>query len=512
VLSQILDYLTLPYLLEGAVIAIKMWFISFALSFVAGLALALIRNAKGLRVLRAIVSFYIWLLRGTPIILQLVIWYNMLPLLGYDITEFWTAVIALSICFSAYLCEVFRGGLLAVQPGQIEAARALGFGPVGATVFFVIPQALRVAFPSLINFAILLMKDTSITSVIAVNELTLRANTIVARNFEYIPVFAAALIIYLTLTTLLSMFQRYAESSLNYDAKEARLRRKKAVAPVSADKRLGDYLSPTSDLGSDGNSVIFDKVNKSFGDNKVLDDVSLGFKSGRTTCIMGPSGAGKSTLLRTINGLEDIDSGTITVNGVVMSGKRSGIQLRRNRSEFSLTRDRRHSGTAMVFQQFHLFQNYSVLENMTLAPRIVKHAKGDSAASEGQNLLELFGLAHLGNRMPQRLSGGEQQRIGILRALATKPKTLLFDEPTSALDPERVGEVLDVMEELSDAGGTMIVVTHEVEFAKRCADWVIFMEHGRIVVQGTPEDILENPTSERLKTFLAGIGKSNNKA
>src|SRR5690606_21944249 len=128
--------------------------------------LALIRNAKGLRVLRAIVSFYIWLLRGTPIILQLVIWYSMLPLPGYDISEFWTAVIALSICFSAYLCEVFRGGLLAVQPGQIEAARALGFGPVGATVFFVIPQALRVAFPSLINFAILLMKDTSITSVI----------------------------------------------------------------------------------------------------------------------------------------------------------------------------------------------------------------------------------------------------------------------------------------------------------------------------------------------------------
>src|SRR5690606_13397377 len=151
---------------------------------------------------------------------------------------------------------------------------------------------------------------------------------------------------------------------------------------------------------------------------------------------------------------------------------------------------------------------YSVLDNMTLAPRVVKQATRANAASEGQNLLELFGLAHLGNRMPQRLSGGEQQRIGILRALATKPKTLLFDEPTSALDPERVGEVLDVMEELSDAGGTMIVVTHEVEFAKRCADWVIFMEHGRIVEQGPPQEVLENPSSDRLRTFLAGIGKT----
>lgn len=510
-LSDVLKYLTLPYLLEGAVIAIKMWLVSFALSFFSGLALALIRNSKGLPVLRAIVSFYIWLLRGTPIILQLVIWYNMLPLLGYDVNEFWTAVIALSICFSAYMCEVFRGGLLAVSEGQIEAARALGFGPVGATVFFVIPQAMRVAFPSLINFAILLMKDTSITSVIAVNELTLRANTIVARNFEYVPVFAAALIIYLTLTTLLSLFQRYAENSFNYDAKEARLKNRNIAAPVSANKKLGDYLSPADGLGPNGESVIFDKVSKSFGDNKVLDNVSLGFKSGRTTCIMGPSGAGKSTLLRTINGLEDIESGTITVNGVVISGKRGAVRLRRNRSEFALTRDRRHSGTAMVFQQFHLFQNYSVLENMTLAPRKVKHVAASNAASEGQNLLELFGLDHLRNRMPQRLSGGEQQRIGILRALATKPKTLLFDEPTSALDPERVGEVLEIMEELSDAGGTMIVVTHEVEFAKRCADWVIFMEHGRILEQGTPEDILENPSSERLKTFLAGIGKASPK-
>ena len=504
-LSEILGYLTLPYLLEGAVIAIKMWVYSFILSFVFGLTLALIRTAKGLYVLRAIVSFYIWVLRGTPIILQLVIWYNMLPLLGYDITEFWTAVIALTVCFSAYLCEVFRGGLLAVAEGQVEAAKSLGFGPFGTIFLFIIPQALRVAFPSLINFAILLMKDTSITSVIAVNELTLRSNTIVARNFEYVPVFGAALIIYLALTTLLSLFQRYAEKRMDFQHKEKRLsKRKDSIKP--ANKKLGDYLTATGN-DKDTASVVFTNVTKSFGSNVVLDNLSMAFANGKTTCIMGPSGAGKSTLLRTINALEEIDSGTITVNGVEVSkGSKKGL-LRRRPSEFRLTKARRNSGTAMVFQQFHLFQNYSVLQNMTLAPHFVGRRSTRDSAADGSNLLRLFGLSHLINRMPQRLSGGEQQRIGILRALATYPKTLLFDEPTSALDPERVGEVLEVMEELSNAGGTMVVVTHEVDFARRCADWVIFMEHGRVVEEGRPEDILDNPKTERMQTFLAGITK-----
>ncbi len=505
-ISEILGYLTLPYLLEGALIAIQIWIISFVLSFVAGFALALIRTAKGLHVLRAIVGFYIWVLRGTPIILQLIIWYNILPVLGYEINEFWTAVIALSVLFSAYLCEVFRGGILAVSENQVEAAKSLGFGPAGVTLFFVIPQALRVAFPSLINFAILLLKDTSITSVIAVSELTLRSNTIVARNFEYVPVFAAALIIYLTLTTLLTLFQKYAEERMDYGTKENKLRKSKKQLPESANKKLGDYLTSVDESASDKDAIVFKNVSKSFGDNTVLDNVSVGFQRGKTTCIMGPSGAGKSTLLRTINGLEGIDAGSITVNGVEISGEHSKSWFRRKPSEFRLTRARRQSGTAMVFQQFHLFQNYSVMQNMALAPTKVQKMDAKTAVAEGRNLLELFGLEHLGNRMPQRLSGGEQQRISILRALATKPKTLLFDEPTSALDPERVGEVLEVMEELSEAGGTMIVVTHEIDFAKRCADWFIFMENGHIIEQGKPDDVLLNPRTDRLKRFLAGIG------
>jgi polar amino acid transport system permease protein len=504
--SGFFHYLTLPYLLGGAAIALQIWALSFVCASIFGMALALVRNSRHFFILRAIVGAYIWLLRGTPILLQLLIWYNVLPIIGYRINEFWTAVLALSVCFSAYMCEVFRGGLLAVHEGQVDAAHSLGFGPIRTHWYFVIPQALRVSMPSIVNFAILMLKDTSITSVIAVAELTLRSNIIVARNFEYIPVFGASLTIYLILTSVLTLLQQRLEKMFDYSRREAVMARKALeIIPRRSGNKLGDYLCPT-DVQTDNRAVVLDKVTKSYGKNKVLDNINLTFRSFRTTCVMGPSGSGKSTLLRTINGLETIDSGNITVNGVAMGGHSTGGLFGRTFAPFKVAKARIRARTATVFQQFHLFQNYSTIENITLAPRKINGMDAATADAEGQNLLELLKLGHLRNRMPQRLSGGEQQRIGILRALAVKPKTLLFDEPTSALDPERVGEVLDVMMELSEAGGTMIVVTHEIEFARRCADWVVFMEDGRIVEEGPPEKILENPDSERIRIFLAGIG------
>jgi len=504
--SGFLHYLTLPYLLGGAVIALQIWALSFVFASISGMALALVRNSRHFLVLRAIVGAYIWLLRGTPILLQLLIWYNVLPSIGYRISEFWTAVLALSVCFSAYMCEVFRGGLLAVHEGQVDAAHSLGFGPTRTLWYFVIPQALRVAMPSIVNFAILMLKDTSITSVIAVAELTLRSNIIVARNFEYIPVFGASLTIYLVLTSVLTLLQQRLEKMFDYSRREAAMARKAPKITPRSGNKLGDYLCPTDVQTGDNRAIVLDKVTKSYGKNKVLDNIDLAFRSFRTTCVMGPSGSGKSTLLRTINGLETIDSGNITVNGVPMGGHNKADVLGKTFAPFRVAKARIRARTATVFQQFHLFQNYSIIENVTLAPRKINGLDAATADAEGQNLLELLKLSHLRHRMPQRLSGGEQQRIGILRALAVKPKTLLFDEPTSALDPERVGEVLDVMMELSEAGGTMIVVTHEIEFARRCADWVVFMENGRIVEEGPPEKILENPDSERIRIFLSGIG------
>ena len=505
-LSEFLKYLTMPYLLEGAYIAIQIWIISFIVSSALGMVFALIRQSKHMAPLRYLVVFYVWFIRGTPIILQLVVWYNLLPFLGYDINEFWTAVIALSVCFSAYLCEVFRGGLMAVQPGQIEAAQSMGFGRLAVTRFFSIPQALRTCTPSLINFAILLMKDTSITSVIAVSELTLRSNTIVARNFEYIPVFGAALCIYLLLTTALTLLQHYTEIFLDYDSKERRLTRRGGKQSVEKSGTLVDFLAGAKAHDKKNeDSVRFRKVTKSFGENVVLQDIDLTIKSGQTTCILGPSGAGKSTLLRTINLLEPIDSGAVWVNGIDVADRSWKHWYRRAMPESLKVLRRRQAATAMVFQQFNLFENYSVLDNLSLAPVHVMRRDRHTVKKEALQLLNLLGLSALANRMPQRLSGGEKQRIGILRALAVRPKTLLFDEPTSALDPERVGEVINVMRDLSAAGATMIVVTHELEFARTCADWVVFMADGRVVEEGYPEDMFQSPKTDRFKQFLEGI-------
>lgn len=507
-LSEYIKYLTLPYLLDGALTAIKIWCLSFVVSSCLGLTFALIRQSRRLAPLRYAIVFYVWVIRGTPIILQLVIWYNLLPLLGYNINEFWTAVIALSVCFSAYLCEVFRGGLISVHPGQIEAAQSMGFSHLAITRLFTIPQALRTCTPSLINFAILLLKDTSITSVIAVSELTLRSNTIVARNFEYIPVFGAALSIYLLLTSALTLFQYYTERYLDYDKKEHRSTRKRAAAGLANDTTLAEFLSSANVRDSRrADSVRFKGVTKSFHGNVVLNNIDLTIKSGQTTCILGPSGAGKSTLLRTINLLESVDGGSVWVNGVEMADQGWRRWYRHLMPERLKVALRRQVATAMVFQQFDLFENYSVLGNLTLAPiHVLKKSRG-TATREALQLLHLLGLSNLSDRMPQRLSGGEKQRIGILRALAVRPKTLLFDEPTSALDPERVGEVINVMRDLSAAGATMVVVTHEIEFAKTCADWVVFMADGNIVEEGYPGDMFNAPKTARFKQFLEGISK-----
>ncbi|MEO6985341.1 MAG: amino acid ABC transporter permease/ATP-binding protein [Paralcaligenes sp.] len=504
--NEFIKYLTFPYLLEGASIAVQIWLISFIISSAIGMVFALIRQSKHMALLRYLVVLYVWFIRGTPIILQLVVWYNLLPLLGYNINEFWTAVIALSVCFSAYLCEVFRGGLMSVQPGQIEAAQSMGFGRLAVTRFFAIPQALRTCTPSLINFAILLMKDTSITSVIAVSELTLRSNIIVARNFEYVPVFGAALCIYLLLTTALTLVQHYSESFLDYESKERRLLRRTKKQNIGKSGTLVDFLAGAQSSGKQSeDSVRFRGVTKSFGENIVLQDINLTIKSGQTTCILGPSGAGKSTLLRTINLLEPIDSGSVWVNGLDVADLSWRHWYRRAMPESLKIARRRKAATAMVFQQFNLFENYSVLGNLSLAPIHVMGWDRHKVKKEALQLLNLLGLSALANRMPQRLSGGEKQRIGILRALAVRPKTLLFDEPTSALDPERVGEVINVMRDLSAASATMVVVTHEIEFAKTCANWIVFMADGRVVEEGYPEDIFMSPKTDRFKQFLEGI-------
>jgi glutamate transport system ATP-binding protein len=238
--------------------------------------------------------------------------------------------------------------------------------------------------------------------------------------------------------------------------------------------------------------VVIEHVEKHFGDLHVLKDINLTIGRGEVVVVIGPSGSGKSTLCRTINALEPIDSGSIVIDGEPMPAE--GRPLARLRSD-----------VGMVFQSFNLFAHKTVLDNVTMGPtKVRKWSKADST-ERAQALLTRVGVADQSHKFPAQLSGGQQQRVAIARALAMEPKLMLFDEPTSALDPEMINEVLDVMIALAKDGMTMIVVTHEMGFARAAADRVIFMSDGEIVEQATPQDFFSNPTSSRARDFLSKI-------
>ena len=231
-------------------------------------------------------------------------------------------------------------------------------------------------------------------------------------------------------------------------------------------------------------------LKKSFGDLEVLKNIDQNVEEGEVLCIVGPSGSGKSTMLRCINRLEEPTGGEIYIDGELITDKNV---------------DRIRTKMGMVFQQFNLFPHMSVLDNLTCGPVNVKKADKKEAEKKAMELLTRVGLAEKADQFPRNLSGGQQQRVAIARALAMDPEVMLFDEPTSALDPEMVGEVLDVMKALAKVGMTMIVVTHEMGFAKEVADRVIFMDGGYIVEQGTPDEVLNHPQMERTKDFLSKV-------
>ncbi|MFP5334822.1 MAG: amino acid ABC transporter ATP-binding protein [Actinomycetes bacterium] len=238
--------------------------------------------------------------------------------------------------------------------------------------------------------------------------------------------------------------------------------------------------------------VVLDKVNKHFGDLHVLKDIDLTVHKGEVVVVIGPSGSGKSTLCRTINRLETFESGSITLDGVPLPEE--GKDLARLRSD-----------VGMVFQSFNLFAHKTVLENVTLGPIKVRRQRPADAEKRARELLERVGVANQADKYPAQLSGGQQQRVAIARALAMNPKVMLFDEPTSALDPEMINEVLDVMTTLAKDGMTMVVVTHEMGFARRAANRVVFMADGEIVEANTPEEFFTNPKSSRAQDFLSKI-------
>ena len=237
--------------------------------------------------------------------------------------------------------------------------------------------------------------------------------------------------------------------------------------------------------------IVIENLHKAFGEVEVIKGVNLHIEPQEVVALIGPSGSGKSTLLRCMNYLEEPTAGKVTVAGTPLDG------------EANINKVREEVG--MVFQRFNLFPHMTALENIMLAPMKVKKVSRDDAAKKAKELLERVGLADKAESFPSQLSGGQQQRVAIARALAMEPKVMLFDEPTSALDPEMVGEVLDVMRSLAQDGMTMVIVTHEMGFAREVADRVLFVDDGQVLEQGSPQELFEHPQQERTKNFLSKV-------
>ncbi|MBJ9623090.1 amino acid ABC transporter permease/ATP-binding protein [Burkholderia multivorans] len=519
-----------PPVLSGLARTLVLTLLGAVFGFALGALVAFARLSRS-RLLSASAWTFVWLFRSIPLIVLLLILNNLGYLyehvrLGVPFTDivwfdtpttdlispFAAAVLGLTLNHAAFSAEVIRGGILSVDQGQLEAAAALGLPHGRQTARIVLPQAMRAILPTAFNDLIVLAKGTSMVYVLAMPELFYTVQVIYRRNLEVIPLLMVATVWYLIILTVLSAIQvqverHYARGALRNPPPSALTfvlaragalwRRVVARRSVPAAGASDDAVVPQP-----GGEVTVHRVSKRFGAQRVLDDVSFVAPRGSVTVIVGPSGSGKSTLLRTINHLERVDDGIIDIDGELIGYRRDGDVLHELKERDVL---KRRSAVGMVFQTFNLFPHLTVLENLIEAPLALGTATREAAERTARALLARVGLADKADAYPRQLSGGQQQRVAIARALALRPKVLLFDEPTSALDPELVNEVLDVIKELARSGTTLVIVTHEIGFAREVADNVLFMERGRIVEAGPPAVVLDAPAHPRTRAFLSHV-------
>jgi polar amino acid transport system permease protein len=521
--------------LEGLGRTLLLTALGAVLGFFFGTGLALARVSRS-PLLSKLSWVFTWIFRSIPVIVLLLIINNLgylyetvtLGIPGTDVTffsypttqlisPFVAALLGLTLNQAAFASEIVRGGILSVEQGQLEAAAALGLSRSRQSFRIVLPQAMRTILPTAFNDIIGLAKGTSNLYILALPELFYTIQIIYRRNLEVIPLLMVATVWYLVILTVLSVVQHCVEQYFSRGALRHAPRswiggvlrglwpsKAPAIAPVAPTPavdapaqvpRWTDPLTP-------GGEVTIHGVSKSFGALQVLDDVTLTVGQGSVTVILGQSGSGKSTLLRAINHLERVDDGFIAIDGELIGYRRDADTLYELHEKEIL---RRRVDVGMVFQNFNLFPHLTVLENIVEAPVSVRDLSRPDAEALASELLLRVGLADKTHAYPRQLSGGQQQRVAIARALALKPKVLLFDEPTSALDPELVGEVLAVIKELARSGTTLLIVTHEIGFAREVADTIVFMERGRILETGTPEQVFNAPAHPRTAEFLAKV-------
>ena len=472
------------------------WFIGLVLGFLLACA-----KLSGPRWLKVPVELYIWFFRSVPLMVLLVFVYNLpqlfpvtQPLLGIP---FIAGLVSMTVTEAAYMAEIHRGGLMSVAKGQSEAGHALSFSFIGIQRLIIIPQAFRISLPTLINEYITIIKLSSILSVISLPELLLTGQRLYAQNFLVMETLLAVAVYYVMVVTVFTWLFRALENVLDIQQKrpqtfndaECDALRQSLKAPQHTAK-----AEPTS-----GNPPALDlrAIEKSWGQHQVLKGIDLKVENGQVISIIGPSGSGKTTLIRTINALESIDAGEIVLYGedylkgaaiVYKPQMRAGVRR-----------------IGMVFQSFNLFPHRTVLDNVMLAPLYHKLVEQRVAREQALYLLDRVGLLAHAEKYPWQLSGGQQQRVAIARALALKPDIMLFDEPTSALDPELVGEVLKVIQSLAREGMTMLIVTHEMDFALSISDRVVMMENGIVASDVPPQRIrngVEDPALSRIREFM----------
>ena len=464
----------------------------FALTLLGAIPLGLIiafGSMSRFKPLQYLVKLVVWVIRGTPLMLQLLIIYYGPGLLlgnnwwgGSSSGRFAAAMVAFIFNYSCYFSEIYRGGIEGIPKGQKEAGQVLGL--TNTQIFFKVTlmQVIKRIVPPMGNEVITLVKDTSLVRVIAVYEIMWNGQSFIKSSGIIWPLFFTGLY-YLAFSGLLTLLLGWVEKKLDYF-------------------KVG---------GEDMALLEVKDVYKSFDELQVLKGISFSMDRGETMSVIGPSGGGKTTLLRCLNFLEMPSSGLISVNGQPIFDSTDGKTL----SEAEIRRNRLHFG--LVFQNFNLFPQYTALENVSLAPKLqakgskeykrIKKALNEEIEAKSEELLRRVGLGDKLNYYPHQLSGGQQQRVAIARALALTPEVLFFDEPTSALDPELTGEVLNVIRALAEENMTMVVVTHEMEFAAAVSDRVLFIDGGVIAEQGPPEQVLKNSLEQRTKQFLSGYGK-----
>ena len=479
-----------PNFIKASFTVISLSCLAWISALLLGLLLALGNRSKQF-ILIKVTSLYIWLFRSLPLLVLLIYIYSLPRFWEASSVilsnPFWAGLIALILSESAYMAEIHRGALQAVSNDQIDAGRALGLRFWAIQTKIVFPQALRIALPPLTNQLVTIIKLTSLVSVISLTEILLVGQQLYTRNFLVIETLTVVAIYYVAIVTIVTWLIKRFEVYLDV-TKRANNEKIQFITLDSFSKKESDSLSTNK---TSKYVLELQHLNKNYGHTKVLNNINLNVNWGDVISIIGPSGSGKTTLIRTINGLSNLDEGTIKFEGIpFIEGRKLHDKQFYNRIV--------HLG--MVFQNYNLFPHKTVLENLLLAPQY--HDKDlENSKQLALALLDKVGMLEHANKYPHQLSGGQQQRVAIARALVMEPSIMLFDEPTSALDPELVNEVLLVIAQLATEGMTMLIVTHEMSFAFKVSNRIIFMEKGQIIHDDSP-DILKNCDDKRLQQFL----------